>query len=398
MKRKLFLMLCVCLAMAMQAQEELVVSNPKPGKISAQIKKECYSTLKKLKIVGLLNNKDLNVLTNLSCLEELDLSEADFMSSDYKPGTPAYYNEKQFWCLPIPSLQHFIMSHEYYKLDYNKSFPNLKHLTLSDIIYLNPLESGSISVEKVTVVPSRKQEFYFERNYKFDIHRDYLNLNRSKLNSSYDKKFELDKKMGNTIQTKVLELPSKLDLLTENGKTDIHSLSEVIFPNFIKCVEDNLTILNQWDDSFDLKMLNDVDSLAIGAFANCNFTEFTLPEKFKIIPMFCFANCKNLNTVELKGVEDIGDFAFAGTAMEMFTIPSTVTKFSFKAFDNSNIKNVKFVTNKAPMIYETMCSNYNFYYSQHCRIQNDKLHFSIPRGTADAYKEGAWQYITPRQY
>lgn len=79
--------------MAMQAQEELVVSNPKPGKISAQIKKECYSTLKRLKIVGLLNNKDLNVLTNLSCLEELDLSEA---ADAYKEGAWQYNTPRQY--------------------------------------------------------------------------------------------------------------------------------------------------------------------------------------------------------------------------------------------------------------------------------------------------------------
>ena len=237
MRKCLFWVLCLCFTISLQAQEELIISNQKAGKIGSQIKKECYGTLKKLKVVGLLNNKDLNLLTNLSCLEELDLSEADLLREDYKSGTLAYYDDDYKLCLPISSLQHFIPNSLYFKVNYKESFPNLKHLTIKvNTPTLSMFENGGVDVEVLSIVilPNGRTRLTSLDNYQYTPNRDFLNLSRWDLGNG---KAVLEKKMNNPIRAKILELPSFITLMGD-GNFDSHALSENVSPNFIRCIKE----------------------------------------------------------------------------------------------------------------------------------------------------------------
>ena len=119
-------------AIYVNAQETLEVNNPKPGKLGSVVKKDLYGTLKKLTITGFLNNKDFDVLSNLTNLEELDFSKAELNQEDYKPGKLEYYNSSKLILPSFPSLKKLSVAGGYYELLFSNTLPNLKELYVTN--------------------------------------------------------------------------------------------------------------------------------------------------------------------------------------------------------------------------------------------------------------------------
>ena len=77
------------------------------------------------------------------------------------------------------------------------------------------------------------------------------------------------------------------------------------------------------------------DDYNIDGLVDGTLTTFTMPAgKTTVAPYRCY-NFTSLTTVDLTGIETIGDYAFDGcTSVSQFIIPSTITKIGDYAFRN----------------------------------------------------------------
>lgn len=76
------------------------------------------------------------------------------------------------------------------------------------------------------------------------------------------------------------------------------------------------------------------------AFASAQIGSLTLSSSVKHIGRCAFADCKNLKTLDLGNVYDIGDKAFFNTAIETLSLPTTLSHLGMKTFAKTKIKKV----------------------------------------------------------
>lgn len=80
-----------------------------------------------------------------------------------------------------------------------------------------------------------------------------------------------------------------------------------------------------------------------GAFAGNSFTEVTIPSGMTEITAGAFRDCSNLFSVKFHdGINSIGDYAFANTAIRQMEIPSPVRSIGASAFENSSLVSLSF--------------------------------------------------------
>lgn len=366
-------------AIYVNAQETLEVNNPKPGKIGSVVKKDLYGTLKKLTITGFLNNKDIEVLSNLTSLEELDFSKAELNQEDYKPGKLEYYNRSKLILPSFPSLKKLSVASGYYELMFKSTLPNLKELYVTNGVKVNmPLTLDVYGINDIggEIIPWVGQN-----------HSTFKNVdtfgNKCKLSM-----YNADK----PIRAKYLIFPRKDYFRDASQNTTCY---ENVFPNIIICKQEGKTILNHWDDSFDITVLNEITELNHGAFAGSKLTSIILPKAIKVIPLHCFTGCVNLQSVDFSGIETISDYAFAGSGLKEITLSSNLRKLYEKTFADSQIKTVVFEGKYPPEIKEY---NYSFLdYENNCTWIDYPQRFIVPKGRLSAYNIGAWKRASLRE-
>lgn len=97
--------------------------------------------------------------------------------------------------------------------------------------------------------------------------------------------------------------------------------------------------------------LNNCTTIGSYAFKNCDFDSVTIPTLVTQIPICCFWNCQNLETLNLSNVQTIGADAFTGcTSLHNITIPATVTNIDGSAFSAKTQKTFTFLGTTPPSI------------------------------------------------
>ena len=296
MKRKVFLFtLMMLFSFTAFAQDSLIVTLEKPGQLAKVIGNN-PSQLKKLIILekAMMKEKDFKALaqcTNLIALQfGNDEDDICMMSRDLINLLPQMPSVKE---LVVQSQSDLI-------IDANFPFPNLESLYVTNCdVYLENL--SEYKIENIGVFLSKWKIEQWRVSDTWQKHEERSAFNHLRIISqdvSYERK-------GGPIKPKCLIVASKNLLVGDE-------LSKRFDPNFIWCTNDNLLILNRWDDSLDKSLIEKIDSLGNGAFAGSNICEITLPDKVKVIPRFCFANCKNLIYISIPAGTTLATDAFEG--------------------------------------------------------------------------------------
>ena len=361
------------------AQETLEVNNPKPGKLGAVVKKDCYGTLKKLTITGFLNNKDFDIISNLSILEELDFSQAELQNEDFKPGKLEYYNRSILKLPSLPALKKLSIAGGYYELTFNSEPTQLKELYVANETGVNmPLNLdvygiNDIGGEILPMVIANESTFKNINTWGGKCKLEMYNANKP-------------------IKAKYLIFPRKDYFKNANQNTRCY---ENVFPNIIVCKKEGRTILNHWDDNFDTSLLNEITELNSGAFAGSKLTKITLPKVIKEIPRHCFSGCTNLQEIDLSEIETICDYAFVDAGIKDITLTSKIRKLYKKSFEGSQIKTVEFLGNYPPEIIE--CKYDDAIYEHPCSWIEYSQRFVVPKGRLSAFNIGAWKRASLRE-
>ena len=423
MKRILFALVSLFMFTILSAQETMQVENKKVGKLASEVGKSNAQKVRQLTITGILGNKDFEFISTMSNLEELNFIEATLSDEDYKEGKLSFIRRGLLTFPPMPSLKKlYAGDSRHLELLLGNSVPNLKELYVSNTTKeisissgtqqestqpLNPkaarmrvrnIGSGNENTENVYldvfgVKLVNSNNDINEYSYREDKYRYYSRR------GTYENEYNFNAYEGLPIKAKVLEIPTKYYLYCSDSREPRKPYKDV-FPNIIKCEKENITILNLWDSSFDQSLLDEVDSLAIGAFYNSTMSSFKVPKKVKVLTKFCFKGCANLKEIDLTGIETIEGCAFAGTAIEKINLPSTIKELSTTAFLGSNIKQAEFLGNYPPELYRDINWNSeNDINNNHLRdeLQANQVRFIVPEGRLNAFQIGKWKKVSLKQ-
>ena len=398
MKRFLIALVSMFMYTILPAQETMQVENKKVGKLASEVGKSNAQKVKKLTITGVLGNKDFEFISTMSNLEELNFIDATLSDEDYKEGKLTFIRNVELNFPSMASLKK-LYAGDSRRLDLilGNSVPNLKELyvsvTTKEISFLN--SSVSLDVFGVKMVTSNYYRSDInEYSYNEDKYRYY-----SRRGTYHDNTYNFDAYKDFPIKAKVLEIPTKYYLYCSDSR-DPRKPYKDVFPNIIKCEKENMTILNLWDNSFNQSLLDDVDSLAIGAFYNCDMTSFKVPKKIKVLPKFCFKGCTNLKEIDLTGIEKIEGLAFVGTAIENVYLPSSLKELSTTAFVSSNIKQAEFLGNYPPELSRDIkWDNENDVLNNRVNdeLQANQVRFIVPEGRLSAFQIGKWKIVSLKQ-
>ena len=432
---KLFIVaLCLFCVTNVTAQDSLSVVLEKAGSLGRVIKKKHIPTLQKLKIKGEINSEDINFLTTLPQIKVLDISEIEIQPNDEKAKKSKGIYVKT------------------YKIKYESQYGSSLYDADIDILHIpsiSTLETMIIpknlifSVEnmhlKNLVINKEHSLFYYDRNKR--KHFDNMFFDKSKIAfdfcDSLKKDFSVDTIYTNGFVPENMSVwrcedgviakfeditksnikanfcvnsTSGIELVLWDDNFDISIISKVnkVSPyayfyskiDSIKLADDIITIgknsFNNWK-SVEYVDLKNVTEICDNVFFNCENLKTIKADNVKFIGDSAFYQNHSLTSITLKNVEDIASKAFYGTSIEKLILPATIKRISKDAFEGSNIKQIEFLGNTPPEIYE-----YSHSYSDEktsCLSFHDlpqsfwNINYIIPNGTGLNYDKGLWYEI-----
>ena len=139
--------------------------------------------------------------------------------------------------------------------------------------------------------------------------------------------------------------------------------------------DQNLNRFYPWynyKDSINKIIINSgVTSVSQFAFSECSVREVILPDSLQIISRYAFHHCFYLTDLNIpKNVQKIGYFAFIGTAIPSFHIPSSLAIIQDGAFCSNKLNkdsfsidsnNTHFVVDENGILYDKSHSGENWY-------------------------------------
>lgn len=350
--------------------QSLVITDNKPGKLSKKIKSS--TLVNNLQITGVVNSDDMKFLSLLPNLEVLDLSNTKF--EEYDGSAKQYKNQYiQKGILNLSGfgeLKKLILPSEYNEYFFRGivvtegALPNTAYLELP---------------AKCTFVSDSHQMIYFQK---------------IKITGATKKYWDNKESNKLSILVDTLIVPTINDIAC--------TANQELLPFKIFTQKENRKILNRWDDSFDISLLTQVDSLGLGVFWKSKLEKITIPANIKSIPPQCFYECKNLKEVDLGKVTNISSFAFAKTNIEKIVIPASVTDLEDYAFNFSNIKQIEFLGLYPPALYhinEFGKRDYNSheYYGKLDLSFMNNCDIIIPEGSRSDFSIGRWEKLALKE-
>lgn len=346
------------------AQTITTVTNEKVGKLSSVIKKKDVLNITKLKISGTMNSEDFAYLGSMNNLEYLDIRDIT-LSSDKEKDHKAKFTEYNELTLPV--LTHLkelwlpLLCNEFKPYNGNDlSIPTLEVLHIRQGCGILIYDQGKRThLKKVDIIENdlTKLDLKHLENAPGNLKQRKISryIGNSKTKNYYKRiRHNINDKTGHylnidpQIYVDSLYVPT-IDCLTENCLP-----LEKISPNYIFINEDNLAILNTWDDKYNINDIANIDSITPFAFASSNITSIKIPEKIKYIPNYCFLNCNKLEKVILnKSIISIGENAFYKCAIKDIEIPQSVKELYFSAFESCPIERIVFLSSNPPYINDT---------------------------------------------
>ena len=343
------------------------VSVKKPGRLSKEMSKaDISSEVTKLEIEGVLNSEDLSYLSSLSSLETLDLTKVYFTQENSRQP----FAQTKLYLSGFPSLLNLLLP------EYQNDFCiEITNQALPKLAYLKMPSNASL----ITTYPTGR--CYFQK---------------LELTGEVIKTWDEDEKETQMIAD---------TLIIPELKSLSCSAARYILPLKIISQKENKRILNRWSDSFSTSLLEHIDSISVGAFWKSEIETITIPSNIKVIPNLCFYECKKLKEINLGQIEEIGQLAFAETALEKITIPASITEIGDRAFNNSQIKQIVFQGQNAPLLYYINQYNKKDYDYDDLYYNGGGADLSywkssdifIPKGSRSNFSIGIWKEIALKE-
>lgn len=313
-----------------------IVSVKNPGKLSKQIKD--VAQIEQLQIEGTINSDDIAYFSMLPNLKILDLSNVLFDTRD----VTAKENRGKYLAQSILTLPNLILLEKLY-LPNNGSINGfrIEQGTLSNLLYIKmPLNSflqSSYSFGEFTIEQ-------LELTGTTELFGELPKLLQQRLEKEKRVEIISEKKEIASIRVKELIIPDESAI---NCKA-----TQEVLPFVIYTKNNGKRILNKWDKSFDISILNQVS--------------------------------------------DIRNRAFEKIAMKVLKIPTNISEIENSAFEGANIEQIEIVKQIPPSVYLKIK---NGYYWQ--KIEGAKLTFSgtiiIPEDCNSVFLQNNWGHLNLKE-
>ena len=355
-----FMLISGCLHTNVNAQDITTINLEKPGilkKVLKKLGKQEPLSVTHLKITGEINDKDIEILNQMSNLVYLDGSE---MKGDY--------------------------------LDLS-SFTKLEHLSLPCYTDNYDLLRGVINSHlKCLELPEyRGNIFKLFIDYKGDfIEKVYITDKQGILESrrlEEDRKFYGLKK-GSNREYEQLYNRIKVDTLYVPNVKALYSWTTLhrFDPCYVVLQAENQIILNKWKQT-ETKKIVDLQGISLimpYAFDGIdNIEKIIYPEYMEEIPDYAFYGCKNLKEVVLKNIKKTGRNIFENTKIKSITFPQTLEELDLCTFKKSVVDEVEFLGQYPPSMTG----------EGYWRNDLGGIKFQIPTKTLSSYQIGNWKNL-----
>ena len=142
-----------------------------------------------------------------------------------------------------------------------------------------------------------------------------------------------------------LVVPNITNKIESNQFKNCHTLKRVVVPTSVTSI--GAGAFNNCNKLTSITLHRNISSIEAGAFKGCSaLTSINLPQRLTVLSNDIFMSCTYLSTVRFPDgiqIEKIGANAFRGTAIESFTLQSSVTQIGANAFTNcSSLTSVTF--------------------------------------------------------
>lgn len=288
-----------------------------------------WDAAKYLKVVGDINEIDLNAIKNLTSLTVLDLSDV------YITDIPErfMYEHSSLVEVRLPSFLERIGDYSFYGCD--------------------RLRSVNLSYD-LTLIGNEKPDY--DINIEDDLYRNYIYEigNYAFYGCTQLRIIDLSTtiKIGqcafvNCYSLRSIDLSSAISIgyIEYHGGggafTDCTSLRSVIFGDNLQHIEDFSFYHTELET---ISLPNSLTCISRNTFTYCyNLISVEIPASVTTIGDDAFRDCPRLSNVSLStGLSTIGDRVFYGcSALEEVTIPNTVNSIGESAFDDTGIKSFK---------------------------------------------------------
>ena len=387
MIRKLLLcMVAFLIGMATCAAQEVVgdsatFTTEKAGKLEKSIKKMETGNITKIRIIGDVNQEDLQSLQAFSSLTSLYLDKAVFVAD--KKESSSYANVTLPLLPQISTLYLFRSGRQY------KGGELKVDVSLSDLF----VHKETTDRYRFQEVGEHEMKFLaFGGNISCNFYHGKLFIDHVKLYTSSHSDFrDFTAKLVTVPDEHCVKYDKNVDY---SYKLDCKGFrisfdnqdryNDPIWKSYkaIDTYKDGKRKiwLNKWDDSFSKDMIADVVEFATGAFQGANLASIDIPSQITILPNECFKDCKNLKSINLNGVKKIGEYVFCNTPMENIVLPSSIEQLSYGSFIGSNIKTVEMQGIYPPELIGQL------------KYKDDiNILFLLPEGTKKNYNLGDWK-------
>ena len=343
------------------AQTRVEIFNEKPGRLSKQINKKQINDITYLKISGIMNSDDIAFLKDFVNLLELDIKEVELTTDKQKKYNYIRYSKE----LKLPhfyNVKNLIIPQICSSIDISNSLENLTIPSVCRVEFTEGIKINNVHIlriineeNKTTFTGSPEEKSWFSH---------YVYLHNYESNYS-----PMSKRVS-------------IDTLYINSINQLQNISVSSFdPNFIVIAPHKKVLLNKYPKQG--MSFNGVDSIMDCAFMDSEIKHITIPSQIKRIPDFCFAGCKNLESVTLgDSIEYIGEYAFAGTGITEITLPKNLKYIWCDAFKDTNIEKCKLKNILPPEVFK---EKYNGEEDWKESLRNAKI--EIPQGGYINYKK-----------
>lgn len=366
------------------SQDNITVTVDKPGRLSKVIKRGQAKSIISLEINGIMNSDDFAYLKEFESLEKLYIFDVKLTNDKEKN----YHNYVSRFPLSITvpeleNLKELAIPVECicFNLEASLSLDKLILPSTCDIT----ASVGSLKVKnayiKVVNGEEKKAKFKEKPGEKNFFTRSYW-VKRSKTDYS-----------TSYIQGGY-RIP--IDTLYVNSASQLQNIAASKFdPCYILIEPYQQLILNKYPENGG--GLEKVNLILEGAFLNSNLKEITIPSSIRAIPDYCFAGCKNLQSVTLSdSIFYIGKSAFAGTGISNLVLPSKLQYICYDAFEDCNLQVCKIQSSNPPQVLVSSAGgNLNSDMVKQWGDNWNECVIRIPQGTFENYrKDEIWRTLS----
>lgn len=298
---------------------EYIIDVPSPGQLSHLLlnKIDQWTDVKSLTLTGSLNADDLAVLSRLTEMYSLDLSQTDITS--------------MMGCSGLSKLSTVILPSTVTKID---EYAFYQCASLNSISLPNVEEVGDYAFYRTALESVELPQAKTIGDYAFAGSPEYYNSSNSKLS-------EVQIPLVTTIGNYAF---NGCKLLNNISMPNVTSIGEYAFCNCLRLSEMDLSNVesigdlafrmnNSGSTLTSVKLPDNLTTIPYGCFDGCTaLYEINFPSALKTIESYAFSQCQLTSITLPEGLQSIEYAAFRHCPLTAISIPSTIEYIHSEAF------------------------------------------------------------------